>query len=105
MTSRRSSRTYHTPALSRARLLSAREELTAQPEPPAQEEPMRRWPHPIPMAGSPVPARTVESEASPAMTQVLEQLQTQNQLLVDLLGAVNSLTAAVLVKAAPPAQT
>jgi hypothetical protein len=30
------------------------------------------------------------------MNRVLEQLSCQNQLLVDLLGAVNSLTAAIL---------
>ena len=33
-----------------------------------------------------------------AMTQVLEQLSCQSQLLVDLLGAVNSLTAALLAQ-------
>ena len=35
-------------------------------------------------------------ECSPCMNRVLEQLSCQNQLLVDLLGAVNSLTAAIL---------
>lgn len=35
-------------------------------------------------------------------TQVLEQLSTQNQLLVDLLSAVNSLTAATLCRRAEP---
>ena len=35
------------------------------------------------------------------MTQALEQLACQNQLLVDLLGAVNSLTAALLCKKTP----
>lgn len=60
----------------------------------AEEEPMRRYPHPIPMCcdASPAPAE----ECSPCMNRVLEQLSCQNQLLMDLLGAVNSLTAALL---------
>lgn len=60
----------------------------------AELEPMRRYPHPIPMCrdSSPAPAE----ECSPCMNRVLEQLSCQNQLLMDLLGAVNSLTAALL---------
>lgn len=60
----------------------------------AREEPMRRYPHPIPMCRDSSPAPT--EECSPCMNRVLEQLSCQNQLLVDLLGAVNSLTAAIL---------
>lgn len=96
MTSRRNSRTYRDPQAARAKILAAREESTVQAEPSAREEPMHRWPHTIPMssaAPAPVPA---EGEVSPALTAVLEQLQCQSQLMVDLLGAVNSLTAAVL---------
>lgn len=68
--------------------------LAAQRELLAEEVPMRRYPHPIPTA----PAVTVTAEDSPAQTQILEQLACQSQLLVDLLGAVNSLTAALLAR-------
>ena len=61
---------------------------------------MHRYPHPIPSVASAVetavPTCPVQEDTSAAMTQVLEQLSCQSQLLVDLLGAVNSLTAAVL---------
>lgn len=60
----------------------------------AEEEPMRRYPHPIPMCCDSSPAPT--EECSPCMNRVLEQLSCQNQLLMDLLGAVNALTAALL---------
>lgn len=86
---RTSRNTYRAAEAARAKVLAAQEELT--------EEPMRRWPHVIP-AAAPAPDRTGETDLSPAMAQVLEQLQCQNQLLVDLLGAVNALTAAVLAK-------
>ena len=70
------------------------------------EEPMRIWPHPIcPQACSAEAACPAECACSigpdcpcPDLGQVLEQLQCQNQLLVDLLGAVNSLTAALLCR-------
>lgn len=68
------------------------EELTAE------LEPMRRYPHPIPMCCAPDPAPIPTDECSPCMNRVLEQLSCQNQLLVDLLGAVNSLTAALLAR-------
>ena len=68
----------------------AAEELTAE------TEPMRRYPHPIPMCCDTAPAPT--EDCSPCMNRVLEQLSCQNQLLVDLLGAVNSLTAALLAR-------
>lgn len=75
----------------RAEAISA-EELTAE------LEPMRRYPHPIPMCCAPAPAPIPTDECSPCMNRVLEQLSCQNQLLVDLLGAVNSLTAALLAR-------
>ena len=62
----------------------------------AEEEPMRRYPHPIPMSSS--AAAETSEDSSPSMTRVLEQLSCQSQLLVDLLGAVNSLTAALLTR-------
>lgn len=57
---------------------------------------MRRYVYPVPQ---PCPVCSVDTADLPqAMTQVLEQLSCQNQLLVDLLGAVNSLTAALLCR-------
>lgn len=57
----------------------------------AQEEPMRIYTNPIPTAA------TVETETTNAdLTKILEQLACQSQLLVDLLAAVNALTAATL---------
>ncbi len=66
--------------------------------PPAEEtmeaEPMRYWPHPIA-----APAGCgCEGKPSGELGQVVELLSAQNQLLVDLLGAVNSLTAALLCR-------
>lgn len=53
-------------------------------------EPMHRYTYPI---ARPLPVReSVDGER----TRTLELLLEQNQLLSDLLGAVNSLTAAVL---------
>ena len=86
---KRSSRTYRSAAQAHAKVQAA------------QQEPMHRYSHPIPHS-SPIPAAVTPPAAplppdSPAaMTQILEQLSCQSQLLVDLLGAVNSLTAAVL---------
>ena len=68
----------------------AAEELTAE------TEPMRRYPHPIPMSTALAPVTS--DDCSPCMNRMLEQLSCQNQLLVDLLGAVNSLTAALLAR-------
>lgn len=67
------------------------EALTAE-----ADEPMRRYPHPIPMCCDSAPVTS--EDCSPCMNRVLEQLSCQNQLLVDLLGAVNSLTAALLAR-------
>lgn len=59
------------------------------------EEPeMKRYIHPVPCWGNcPGPA---PAPGGPAMDRVLEELARQNQLLVELLGAVNALTAATL---------
>lgn len=78
-----------TSALTQAALAAA-QELTAE------AEPMRRYPHPIPMSCDAAPVTT--EDCSPCMNRVLEQLSCQSQLLVDLLGAVNSLTAALLAR-------
>ena len=100
MMARRYSRTYRSAAQAHAKVTAARQELLAAPA-AAAEEPMHRYSHPIPHS-SPIPAAVTPPAAplppdSPAaMTQILEQLSCQSQLLVDLLGAVNSLTAAVL---------
>lgn len=68
----------------------------SHPEPPQPQEPaMKRYVHPIPCwNGCPWPVQS--QEHSPAMDRVLEELTRQNQLLVELLGAVNALTAATL---------
>lgn len=87
----RTQQTSALPQLSSCAALAAADELTAE------EEPMRRYPHPIPMScdsSTPVPTE----DCSPSMNRVLEQLSCQSQLLVDLLGAVNSLTAALLTR-------
>ncbi len=72
------------------KIAAARRELLER------EEPMHRYPHPIPMAAPvSVPASAANAQAT---TQILEQLSCQSQLLMDLLGAVNSLTAALLCR-------
>ena len=55
------------------------------------EEPMKRYIHPIPCC---CPGWSAGSGVE--LDGVLEALARQNQLLLDLLGAVNGLTAAVL---------
>ena len=65
--------------------------LTAQQTLLAEEEPMRIYTNPIPIAA------TAETETGNAdLVKILDQLSCQNQLLVDLLGAVNAMTAATL---------
>ena len=65
--------------------LAARQALSAE------EEPMRIYSNPI------TTAATVEAETTNAdLGRILEQLACQSQLLVDLLAAVNALTAATL---------
>ena len=56
-----------------------------------REEPMKRYPHPIPC-----PADCPAWTGAEALDRVLEELACQNQLLLELLSAVNGLTAAVL---------
>ena len=57
----------------------------------AEDEPMRIYSNPIPTAA------TAETEAdNAALGKILEQLSCQSQLLVDLLAAVNAMTAATL---------
>ena len=103
MMARRYSRTYRSAAQAHAKVTAARQELLAASA-AAAEEPMHRYSHTIPPATSvtetAVPAGPSREELSTpaAMTQVLEQLSCQSQLLVDLLGAVNSLTAALLAQ-------
>lgn len=69
------------------------EELARQLElEPAQDEiSMKRYIHPIPCCCPPCPTGC---EAD--LDGVLEALARQNQLLLDILGAVNALNAAVL---------
>ena len=104
MMARRSNRTYRSAAQAHAKVTAARQELLAASAAAAEEEPMHRYSHTIPLAASvtetAVPAGPSREELSTpaAMTQVLEQLSCQSQLLVDLLGAVNSLTAALLAQ-------
>lgn len=102
---RRINRTYRPAAVAAAhtRVIAARQELlSAQQVPPSpEEEPMHRYSHPIPRAVlqvPSVPAAGATGGDSATATQVLEQLSCQSQLLVDLLGAVNSLTAALLAQ-------
>ena len=67
----------------------ARERLESARAP--REEPMKRYPHPIPC-----PADCPAPTGAEALDRVLEELACQNQLLLELLSAVNGLTAAVL---------
>ena len=83
------SRTYQTVQEAQSRVAAARQALEAE------EAPMRRYPHPLPQA-APRGAVPVFEPAGQVSTQILEQLSCHSQLLVDLLGAVNALTAALL---------
>ena len=98
MNPRQCNRTYQTTAAAaRAKVLAARQALADELETAPEEEPMRRFPHPIaPAAGACRPMPANGDSASTA--QLLEQLCCQSQLLVDLLAAVNSLTAALLAQ-------
>ena len=92
---RRDSRTHRTAARAHSKVLAAQRELELE-----EEEPMRRYVFSIPQPEPGICPHSSEG-ASAAMTLALEQLACQNQLLVDLLGAVNSLTAALLCKKTP----
>ncbi len=63
----------------------------------AETEPMRILPLPI-CCGLPERCPRDLGGACPDLGPVLEQLQCQSQLLLDLLGAVTALTAALLCK-------
>ncbi|MCI7474207.1 MAG: hypothetical protein MSB10_11140 [Clostridiales bacterium] len=83
------------PACQRARDQEARQRaaaILAQSQP--MEPAMKRYAHPIPCWSGPV--WSPPSAGGEGMDRVLEELTRQNQLLMDLLGAVNSLTAATL---------
>ena len=66
------------------------------PAPMEAEEPMNRYIHPIPSPAGRQRGRTGDPELQCSLERVLECMACQNQLLVDILGAVNSLTAALL---------
>ena len=66
--------------------------LAAQQTLSAEEEPMRIYSNPI----MTTPAATEREASNGNLAMILEQLSCQSQLLVDLLGAVNALTAATL---------
>ena len=90
----RDNRTYKAALRAQAKVTAARQELMV-------EEPMHRYPHPIPMPmQSPEPDREKLRQCQ-TLTQILEQLQTQSQLLVDLNESLNGLAAALLSKQGP----
>ena len=98
MNPRYSNRTYRTAAAAHAKVMAARQALTADLEPDAASEPMRRYPHSIGQktAGScPLPT---PGDADGIQARILKQLTCQSQLLMDLLAAVNALTAATLAQ-------
>lgn len=61
-----------------------------------EEEPMNRYIHTIPCAAARCAAQGECREVQASLERVLEGMAYQNQLLADLLGAVNGLTAALL---------
>lgn len=76
-----------------AAILAQSRQMPPEFSPPKEPE-MKRYIHPVPCWGNcPRPA---PAPGGPAMDRVLEELARQNQLLVELLGAVNALTAATL---------
>ena len=66
--------------------------LAAQQTLSAEEEPMRIYSNPI----MTTPTATAGEASNTDLARILEQLSCQSQLMVDLLAAVNSLTAATL---------
>ena len=73
-----------------SRTVAAQETVVAE-----VEEPMRIWPHPI-CCDTTEECSCDSACDCPDLARVQELLQCQNQLLVDLLGAVNALTATLL---------
>ena len=68
----------------------------ARPGQGAREEVRDLPAEPVKRYSNPIPAPWYPPAAGPELDGVLEALARQNQLLLDLLGAVNGLTAAVL---------
>lgn len=68
--------------------------------PSPEEEPMNRYihiiPRPVTQAAGPTASAAMDPNLQSTLERILETMKGQNQLLIDLLGAVNSLTAAVL---------
>lgn len=95
--------TYQAALRAQAKVAAARQELNTPRQAPA-EEPMHRYPHPIPLPCScPCPDREQDRQCR-YLTQVLEELQSQSQLLADLTQAVNGLTAALLASRSPASE-
>ena len=95
--------TYQAALRAQAKVAAARQELNMVRQGPA-EEPMHRYPHPNPLpCACPCPDRELDRQCR-CLTQVLEELQTQSQLLVGLTEAVNGLTAALLASHKPAAE-
>ena len=95
--------TYQAALRAQAKVAAARQELNMARQGPA-EEPMHRYPHPIPRPCScPCPDREQDRQCR-YLTQVLEELQSQSQLLADLTQAVNGLTAALLASRSPASE-
>ena len=68
--------------------------------PSPEEEPMNRYIHIIPRPAAQADGQPASAAMNPelqsTLERILETLKSQNQRLIDLLGAVNALTAAVL---------
>lgn len=71
-------------------------ETAAVSVPLEEEEPMNRYIHTIPSPAARCGTQTGCREVQASLERVLEGMAYQNQILADLLGAVNSLTAALL---------
>ena len=76
------------------RMRAAAEETTGCPASMEEDVPMCRYAHPIPIPACGLGCQTREQTI--LLEQLLEQTCRQNQTLLDLLGAVNALTAAML---------
>lgn len=95
--------TYQAALQAQAKVHAARQELNTVRQVPA-EEPMHRYSHPIPLpCACPCQDREQDRQCR-CLTQVLEELQTQSQLLVGLTEAVNRLTAALLASRGGPSE-
>ena len=89
--------TLHTPDTPGPDNIPLSPEIPEPLEPP--EPPMHLYVCSPPAAPASHPAHPLpDRELSASVIQILEQLNAQNQLLVDLLGAVNGLAAAILCR-------